>query len=683
MTSPKAQSLTEAGHLTSQQPSRRKILYASAHSILDFSNGASVATLDMLQALTALGLECQAFCTTKLDFNEDVCFEKIVGDLHEPFQVRPSVCGDNRARVLYTRRRQVPITFLRLDSTRHVQQSPQEIDTIHQFFQSFLEIYRPDVLLTYGGDAVTQGMIALARRRGIPVVFAIHNLAYNHRQPFAHIDHCIVASQFARRHYWETLSLDCRALPNPVDWDRVRVADRDPRFVTFVNPALYKGPYPFVRIAIELGRLRPDIPLLVVESRGPRHTLGTCGLMTADHLDIRIMPVTTDPRRFWHLTRIALLPSICRENQPRLAIEAMINGLPVIGRVNARGRLLRDGPELPARVATLDDLMLVVRRDTPLRFDPELGFHLYRADICLQAHEQSLAVVAIGALCHHNSRSDGLPESFYCSAEVFAGKWKHRLPVATPCVVIDRGGEVYLLGNATDRPGSVALAEQCLRGELSPTSHVSAIDSRDRAEAQGSRSRASQPAKSHHRLIVSSSEISVPRWRTSFTHLFGASPRRAMPFNFVMVLHLPCNSVISVVRSRRLSLRGVTAMNRDVIGGLDERFGLGFFDDDDLAERARRAGFELAVAHDLFVHHFGSRTFTGNGIDANKLLDENARRFAAKWGSKGANGRRVALTPFTADPPKNGDDDPRPQISQINADSDLRFQTSGNRVKQS
>jgi hypothetical protein len=66
------------------------------------------------------------------------------------------------------------------------------------------------------------------------------------------------------------------------------------------------------------------------------------------------------------------------------------------------------------------------------------------------------------------------------------------------------------------------------------------------------------------------------------------------------------------------------------IGGLDERFGLGFFDDDDLAERARRAGFELAVAHDLFVHHFGSRTFAGNGVDAEELLDENAKRFAAK-----------------------------------------------------
>jgi glycosyltransferase involved in cell wall biosynthesis len=84
----------------------------------------------------------------------------------------------------------------------------------------------------------------------------------------------------------------------------------------------------------------------------------------------------------------------------------------------------------------------------------------------------------------------------------------------------------------------------------------------------------------------------------------------------------------------------------EAIGGLDEQFGLGFFDDDDLAERARRAGFELAVACDLFVHHFGSRTFAGNGVDAEKVLEENAVKFAAKWGSAVPEGRRVTLRPF-------------------------------------
>ncbi|MGP0063721.1 MAG: glycosyltransferase family 2 protein [Isosphaeraceae bacterium] len=84
----------------------------------------------------------------------------------------------------------------------------------------------------------------------------------------------------------------------------------------------------------------------------------------------------------------------------------------------------------------------------------------------------------------------------------------------------------------------------------------------------------------------------------------------------------------------------------EAIGGLDERFGLGLFDDDDLAVRARRAGFELAVAHDLFVHHFGSRTFVGNGVDAEALLEANERRFAAKWGQDSPRGRRVALRPW-------------------------------------
>jgi GT2 family glycosyltransferase len=83
------------------------------------------------------------------------------------------------------------------------------------------------------------------------------------------------------------------------------------------------------------------------------------------------------------------------------------------------------------------------------------------------------------------------------------------------------------------------------------------------------------------------------------------------------------------------------------IGGLDERFGIGFFDDDDLALRARRAGFELAVAHDLFVHHFGSRTFAGAKIDTEALLHENAKQFTAKWGLTSGPEQSVSVKPWT------------------------------------
>jgi hypothetical protein len=137
--------------------------------------------------------------------------------------------------------------------------------------------------------------------------------------------------------------------------------------------------------------------------------------------------------------------------------------------------MLHDGPELLARVATLDELILVVRRDCGLRFDTDLGFHLYGADICLQARERGLAVVALGALCHHNSRHIGPGEGFFESAAVFGRKWSHRLPVATPCVIIDRGGAVHLLGNAVPGPRSIACAMSTRREEKTTYHRVTEV----------------------------------------------------------------------------------------------------------------------------------------------------------------------------------------------------------------
>jgi hypothetical protein len=191
---------------------RKRILFASAHSIVDFSNGASVATLDMLEGLTTGGFECQAFCAAKLDFQKETCLDEIVDAMHEPHHDQPSVCGSQRANVMYTRRQHVPVTIIRLESTRHVYNRPEEVETVLEFFRKFLDTYRPDVVLTYGGDPITIGMIAQARERAIPVVFALHNFAYTNARAFAQVDYCLVASEFARRHYRERVGLDCHAL---------------------------------------------------------------------------------------------------------------------------------------------------------------------------------------------------------------------------------------------------------------------------------------------------------------------------------------------------------------------------------------------------------------------------------------------------------------------------------------
>ena len=124
MTAPSTFYKTDPALFPTNKPRNKRILFASVHSLLDFSNGASVATLDVLQGLTTFGFECQAFCTAKLDLQTEVSFEKMIGDLDEPYQVRSSVRGTDRAQVLYTRRGADPITLIRQESTRHGKQTP-------------------------------------------------------------------------------------------------------------------------------------------------------------------------------------------------------------------------------------------------------------------------------------------------------------------------------------------------------------------------------------------------------------------------------------------------------------------------------------------------------------------------------------------------------------------------------
>lgn len=115
------------------------------------------------------------------------------------------------------------------------------------------------------------------------------------------------------------------------------------------------------------------------------------------------------------------------------------------GYVVDRDRLLRERPALPARVDTLDELLLALPRDGPLGFDPRLGFHFYGADVGLAARERGLAAVALDALCYHNSPHAGLPEAFFASARAFAAKWARQLPLATSCVLLDEQDRVQVL----------------------------------------------------------------------------------------------------------------------------------------------------------------------------------------------------------------------------------------------
>ena len=69
------------------------------------------------------------------------------------------------------------------------------------------------------------------------------------------------------------------------------------------------------------------------------------------------------------------------------------------------------------------------------------------------------------------------------------------------------------------------------------------------------------------------------------------------------------------------------------VGLLDESFGTGNFEDDDFCLRAELAGYRNMIAGDVFIHHFGSRSFIGNKIDYRKTMKGNQKFFQEKWNS--------------------------------------------------
>jgi hypothetical protein len=104
------------------------------------------------------------------------------------------------------------------------------------------ERFRPDVLLTYGGHRVSLELMRQARKRGIAVVFHLHNFGYRVRSAFADTSAIIFPSEYSRSHHAKLLGLDGPVIPDSIPLDRVVAENPELEYVTIVNPRLPKRP---------------------------------------------------------------------------------------------------------------------------------------------------------------------------------------------------------------------------------------------------------------------------------------------------------------------------------------------------------------------------------------------------------------------------------------------------------
>lgn len=317
-------------HCDRGESSQPRMLFASYHCYVDPSSGAAGSTRDMLQMLAARGWPTRVVCGPRLDHADCRSPRRTIEEAGLPIEEKRFESASTPFSILHLRQGDVPASVFQPD--RQGEPAAAEIDMFLSIYERLLDTWHPDVLITYGGEWVGQRLMLAAKQRDIRVVFLLQNFSYHDARFFCHVDEVLVPSEFSVTHHRRTLNLQCTAIPAPIVWDRVR-CESDPvnRFVTFVNPQYDKGVTVFARIAAELGRLRPDIPLLVVEGREGVGRLGELDIRLDGLSNLHRMANTPDPRDFYRVSKIILMPSLCDESFGRVAIESMANGIPLLG----------------------------------------------------------------------------------------------------------------------------------------------------------------------------------------------------------------------------------------------------------------------------------------------------------------------------------------------------------------
>ena len=104
----------------------------------------------------------------------------------------------------------------------------------------------------------------------------------------------------------------------------------------------------------------------------------------------------------------------------------------------ANGKIIGERFEHPMPVQTLDEVVLILRKSSGLRFDNMLPhFHFYGTDICLEALEKGRTAYAVSAFLLHNSNKTVVfPKEFFECANHIARRWKNYLPIHTSCIEV-------------------------------------------------------------------------------------------------------------------------------------------------------------------------------------------------------------------------------------------------------
>ncbi len=325
----------------------RRILLVSYACYLDDFAPASIARRRLLEALARRHFAVEALCGPALGLGAEVdlptwLLERGWEFHHESMRAADGrTPGENRTILpahLALAVGPVPITLLSGGRTTSREATDRDRSDFVTLFRATAERFAPDVVAVAADDRLAREILAEARSRGAATVL-FHDFRQRDAALFTNVDSVIAPTRFAADFHRRVFGLTCKVLP-PLAGPTHPPESHDPAYVSLIDPTPARGGLMFARIADELGKQRPDIPLLVIERSADSAVLTDCGVDLQAHGNVGVLPYPTDPDVSWGLTRICLFPWLSWEEFPGDVVEALHRQVPIVA--SDRGAL----PEL-------------------------------------------------------------------------------------------------------------------------------------------------------------------------------------------------------------------------------------------------------------------------------------------------------------------------------------------------
>jgi GT2 family glycosyltransferase/predicted Zn-dependent protease len=194
-----------------------------------------------------------------------------------------------------------------------------------------------------------------------------------------------------------------------------------------------------------------------------------------------------------------------------------------------------------------------------------------------------------------------------------------------------------------------------LRHQAARDSRISLIENATNQGFAAGRNQGIRAAAGRYLLLLNSDTVVTPDWLTGLREVLDrypdagivgpmtnkASGVQVVPaVEYASLESLPAWAEVfrrqhryRIIAQRRIA--GVCMLFRreliEEIGLLDETFCAGNYEADDLCLRTEMAGFRNLIAGDVFIHHEGGASFSGNHLTRGTEVRKNRVRFKQKW----------------------------------------------------